>query len=63
VICPHCRAAAAAAVEDDGPVPDEVLLGVFQQELHEQCRGGGWCECQHRVADLPMPTSRLQELT
>jgi hypothetical protein len=50
MICQQCRAAAAVGVEDDGPVPDDVLLGVFQQEMHAQCRGAGWCDCQHRVA-------------
>jgi len=51
VICPHCRAAADAGVEDDGSVPAEALIGVFQQEMHAQCRGGGWCDCQHRVPE------------
>ena len=53
MICPACRTAADAGVEDT-PGPDEVLIGVFQRELHDQCPGATVCDCQHRVA-IPEP--------
>lgn len=41
-ICTPCKAA--------GVIPrDKPLFAVEKKALHNQCRGGSWCDCQHRV--------------
>lgn len=49
MICIKCRTAADA--KPDGLHP----LNMVKRLLHEQCKGGTWCDCQHRE-----PTSEAQ---
>lgn len=42
MICATCRAAADAT--PDGLMDFDRVV----QALHEKCKGGTWCDCQHR---------------
>ena len=54
MICQTCRAAAALLTETevicqylDGR-PQEMLTGqAAAAAMHDGCRGGTWCDCQH----------------
>jgi hypothetical protein len=52
--CPRCRTAGDmvthARCETDIIVRRQLLPA--SAILHAQCRGGTWCDCQHRVPEL-----------
>lgn len=50
MICEKCRAAGRALKYGGAESEDESggqLLAVY---LHNQCRGGTWCDCQHQLS-------------
>jgi len=48
MICPSCRAAGNFAAELDYSPPTGSDLGNVL-ELHDECPGGTWCDCQHKI--------------
>ncbi|MEU4695995.1 hypothetical protein [Nonomuraea dietziae] len=31
----------------------EVICEKCKERLHEECRGGSWCDCQHQDEETP----------
>ncbi|MEU4544453.1 hypothetical protein [Nonomuraea dietziae] len=31
----------------------EVICEKCKERLHEECRGGSWCDCQHQSEETP----------
>ena len=49
MICPDCRSAGTILQNS------KVYNGVTEAEicaLHEQCRGGTWCDCAHQLSGV-----------
>lgn len=55
MICPSCTNAADLA---DRPAPQLEAVRALATKLHGACRGGSWCECQHRVAPIEVLAAR-----
>jgi hypothetical protein len=48
VICKACREAA--------DIPNVAATAVIiKTQLHKHCKGGTWCDCQHRVGRKNTP--------
>jgi len=43
VICTMCKQAA------DTPTTNGPASRIYKSALHQACKGGTWCDCQHRV--------------
>ena len=53
MICPPCRSAGMYNALKSGEEPSWAI-GISKDhaaELHEQCKGGTWCCCQHKLGD------------
>lgn len=46
MICPHCAAGADLATE---PAPQLEATRQLAVNLHAECPGRTWCDCQHQV--------------
>lgn len=53
MICSMCRTAGLALNRGAMRTPDELTTIL---ELHEQCKGGTWCDCHHQLAGVDWPT-------
>jgi len=57
MICPECREAAAIITGPCPPDPDRAV------ELHLlYCRGGTWCDCQHKPVRPSRPAQAAPTL-
>lgn len=55
MICAPCAAGADLCLD---PAPQFEAVRRLAIEQHEQCRGGTWCACQHRVATVEVLAER-----
>lgn len=52
MICTECRNAGDAnGLLNTGTAPDEMEYTLQQaaDEFHKRCKGGTWCDCQHKL--------------
>lgn len=46
-VCASCRDAAGVA-DTAQDQPSRLAAFTLRRTLHNKCRGGTWCDCQHR---------------
>lgn len=57
MICAHCAAGADLTTSPAPQIPATRKLAV---ELHTQCRGGTWCDCQCAIPSVETLRKRRQ---
>lgn len=61
MICVDCRKGADLATAVAAPL-DRLEINAWRT-LHGRCKGGGWCDCQHREPPVRSPRKEIQTLS